>query len=191
MRNSTLSRLSGTRSSLRSQGRSCGTTSVLVVLSLLTAGALASCTPQNTGEFFEAFARVPEITARSVQVQVNHQARTICVAGILRNIGGHDITGPFKVAIGTTYVKNGITISKEQRVDVPATVTIAKNGGEYTTSCSTSELIYRDQVPGFVYNLEILADYENTIHEFDDWGNNRIKMDWWTLSPSAQLTAQR
>jgi len=78
-----------------------------------------------------------------------------------------------------------VTISKEQRVLVPASVTIPKNGGEYVTDCATSELVYRDQVPGFVYHLEILADYENVIPEFDDWGNNRFKIDWWTLSPNA------
>jgi hypothetical protein len=147
--------------------------------------ALLGCTPKNTGEFFDALANVPEMMSRTVQIQVNHQARTICVAGVLRNIGGKDIKGPFKVAIGTTFVKNGVTISKETRVDVPASVTIAKNGGEYVTECDTSELVYRDEVPGFIYNLEILADFENVIPEFDDWGNNRFKIDWWTLSPKA------
>ncbi len=144
---------------------------------------LFGCTPENTGEFFEALSKVPEIMARTVQITVNHDAKTICVAAVIRNIGGQDIHGPFKVAIGIDYVKDGILISMEHDVIVPATVTIPKNGGEIVTDCATTELHYRDLEPGFIYHFEILADYENVIKEFDDWGNNDLKIDWWTNSP--------
>lgn len=162
-------------------------------LPLLCVVALSSCTPETTDQLIDALARVPEIQARTVVVNINHGVPSICVSGVLRNIGGNDIQGPFKVAIGitryTVYPPGpGIppVIFSEELVEVPPDVTIAKNGGEYQTDCSTRELVYRDQDPNAVYEFEILADVEDVIDEFDDWGNNRFKTKWWTVSPGIE-----
>jgi hypothetical protein len=128
-------------------------------------------------------ANLPDLVARTVTIQVNHTEKTICVAGIIRNIGKADASGPFKVAIGITVRKNGVLISSQTIFEVPESVTIEADGGELTTECAQQELIYRDEHPDAVYELEFLVDVEHIVKEFKE-GNNHIRLTWWTISPS-------
>ena len=156
-------------------------------IALLGVLLLMSCTPDVASDLVEAGLKVPELEARTVTIDVNHTARTICVHAVLRNISGVDVNGPFKVAIGITrHVGPSGLISSQEIVLVPANVTIAKAGGEHTTDCSQRELHYRDDDPYAVYDLEVLADVEDVLDEFDDWGNNRFKTEWWTISPNSK-----
>jgi hypothetical protein len=145
---------------------------------------LTSCNPDD---FIDALLKVPEIQVRSAQITVNHSEGKICVSGIIRNIGGKDVHGPFKVAVGITRYTNialNHFIFSEEIIEVPANVTIPANGGEYVTEpCSIRELVYRDKDPNALYEFDILADIENVLPEFDDWGNNRFTTKWWTVSP--------
>ena len=157
---------------------------VVFFLSIFT----LSCNPD---EVLEAGLKVPEINVRTVQIQVDHSAKTICVSAVIRNEGGSDISGPFRVAIGITRFTNlalNHFIFSEEIIEVPAGTTIPAAGGEYTTeACSSRELVYRDLDPNAVYQFDILADTDNVLIEFDDWGNNRFTTDWWTYSPEIRI----
>ena len=143
-------------------------------------------------DLIDASIKVPEIKVRTVTILQDDSQRTICVAGVIRNIGYVDVKGPFKVAIGITQWTTQTPpvpgfprrmLSGELTVTVPDTVTIAK-GGEYTTECYKFPLAYRDEDPNATYDLEVLADVTNVIHEWDDWGNNDLKITWWSIKPA-------
>ena len=148
---------------------------------------LMGCTREFTREIVGASLRVPDLEAHTVTIIFHHTERTICVHAVLRNISGVDIKGPFRVAIGITrHVGSSGLISSQEIVEVPASATIAKGGGWYTTDCSQRELVYRDEDPNAVYDLEVLADVDDVFVEYDDWGNNLFKTQWWTINPNSK-----
>jgi hypothetical protein len=121
-----------------------------------------------------------DLVARQFVVQVNHTAKTICVAGVIDNIGYASARGPFQVALGITYTPKGVTTSSQSTF----TIDEVPVGPGFRTPCVTKPLIYRNEDAGAVYRLELLVDLNNDINELSG-GNNFTWADVWWVKPSA------
>jgi len=144
----------------------------------------------------------PDLVARAVVLQVNHAARTIRLAALIRNKGNGNARGPFKIEFAVTMKRGGVTTTIVHVFQVPAGVTIAGVpvntpsgvaalvGGqvafdsEYITEQMQVPLYYRDEDPSCVYEFEFLVDTEAVVAETNE-ANNSFYVRWWRTTPSA------
>lgn len=143
---------------------------------------------------------LPDLVAQTVILKVNHATRELGVAALIRNIGEGNASGPFRIDLAVTLIRNGVTRSIVQVFEVPAGITIfgkpvlappeaiAIPGGttpssEYVTETMEVPLYYRDETPSCVYEFEFLVDAEQVVAETNE-GNNHFFVRWWTTTPA-------
>lgn len=152
----------------------------------------------------------PDLLAQTVILHVNHAARQLGVAALIRNIGLGNAYGPFRIDLAATIYRGGTTTSLVQTYEVPANVVIygqpvATQGSalqaasfapfpggvippflnhDYVTEDMLIPLYYRDENPSAVYEFEFIADSEQQVAETNE-GNNHFFARWWTTTPEA------
>lgn len=145
----------------------------------------------------------PDLVAQTVVLNVDHAARKIGAAALIKNIGRGNARGPFRIDFAVTMIRGGVTTSIVHVFEVPAGITIfgepvlepaaaglaAIPGGttpsrEYVTERMELPLFYRDESPSCVYELEFIVDAEQVVGETNE-GNNRFFARWWTTTPAA------
>lgn len=130
----------------------------------------------------------PDLCAYQIYVNVNHSLRRICVGAVVRNLGGAPPERSWQVAIGITYIKQGVTISTQEIFTIPQNQIIGPDGFE--TPCSEGELIYRDEDSGAVYTLEALVDVAQELIDLDR-GNNYSQVTTWWVNPATAAKYRR
>lgn len=144
----------------------------------------------------------PDLVAQTVVLKVDHAAKKLGVAALIKNRGAGNANGPFKIDLAVTQIRAGITTTTVRVFEVPAGITIfgepvaalpgvfAFPGGatpsrEYLTDAMEVPLFYRDDTPSCVYEFEFIVDGEQVVAETSE-GNNRFFARWWTTSPLAR-----
>ena len=94
----------------------------------------------------------------------------------------------WQVAIGITYVKQGVTISTQEIFTIPQNQVIDSEG--FQAPCSQAELIYRNEDAGAVYTLEALVDVCQELVDLDR-GNNFLQVKTWWVNPATAAKYQR
>jgi hypothetical protein len=129
----------------------------------------------------------PDLLAvNSFSFRRNHAQRTLWVNGYIRNIGNEGFRRSFKVAMGVTYKKWGVTISRQQIFRIETDMPI---GREIETPRMQSELRYLDEDPSSRYTFEMIVDIDNEISELKS-SNNRYTLEWWFYSPTAVASTE-
>ena len=147
----------------------------------------------------------PDLVAQTVSLNVNHAARKLGVAAVIKNIGRGNAKGPFRIDLSVTMTRGGVVTSVVHTFEVPAGVVISGEqvfapfvaasipgltgvGGvpssEYVTERMEVPLFYRDENPSCVYDFEFIVDAEHTVAETNE-ANNTFSQRWWTSSPVA------
>jgi hypothetical protein len=122
--------------------------------------------------------------AKTFQIKPNHAARTIEIACVIRNEGDGPARGPLQVVLGVSYAdEKGTKITRQLNIDVPNGVTIEGHGTQYTTApIRNIPLLYRDENPAYVYDLEMIVDSMNQIAELSE-ANNYFHTRYWVVRP--------
>jgi len=146
----------------------------------------------------------PDLLAFGVSVILNHAAKRLKVAAIVKNIGKGRAVGPFKIAMSVTekrvlgseiishvqvfQVPAGLIIFPEP-VLAPADVAAFNVGGEvgllttYVTEEMEVPLRYINENPAFEYEIEFLVDSEQVLNESNE-SNNLYRGRRWFTNPA-------
>jgi hypothetical protein len=66
----------------------------------------------------------PDLSARTVILHVDHSAKKLGVAALIKNIGRGNAHGPFRIDLAATLYRGGVTTSFVKVFEVPAGVTL-------------------------------------------------------------------
>ena len=146
----------------------------------------------------------PDLLAFGVSVILNHAARRLRVAAIVKNIGKGRAVGPFQIAMAVTeksffgseiishvqvfQVPAGLIIFPEP-VLAPPNVAALNVGGEvgllttYVTEEMEVPLRYINENPAFEYEIEFLVDSEQVLNEPNE-SNNFYRGRRWFTNPA-------
>jgi hypothetical protein len=128
----------------------------------------------------------PDLVAESFQITLNHAARTMDVACVIRNDGDVPAQGPVKVAQSIDYRIDGVGISKAKAIQIPSGTTITGHGSKFVVDkvWTSIPLRYRDEHPDALYRLEMVVNSDHELLEEIE-SNNSLRLDYWTVSPTA------